>query len=61
MKLLEGAEKFLKTNEMIGKYLLDFKDFSHFTEGQFARVDADMQLRVTKAEFQAQTREKSKK
>lgn len=28
-KLLEGAERFLKTTEMIGKYLLDFKDFTH--------------------------------
>jgi hypothetical protein len=49
--LLEGAEKFLKTNEMIGKYLLDFKEFSHSTESHLNRIDADVSARVTKAEY----------
>lgn len=36
---------------MIGKYLLDFKEFSHATDGHFNRVDADINQRVTKAEY----------
>lgn len=61
LKLLEGAEKFLKTTEIIGKYLQDFKEFTHYTDGHISRLDADLATKVTKAEFQAKSREKSKK
>lgn len=30
--MLEGAEKFLKGNEMVGKYLLDLKEFTHSSD-----------------------------
>lgn len=50
-QLLEGAEKFLKSTEMIGKYLLDQKDFQHYCESQFSRMDNELINRVLKVEF----------
>jgi hypothetical protein len=61
LNLLEGAEKFLKVNEMIGRYLLDMKEFSSSTDCQIMRIDNELSQRVTKVEFQAVSKTKSKK
>lgn len=29
LSILEGTERFLRATEMVGKYLLDLKDYSH--------------------------------
>lgn len=36
---------------MIGKYLLDQKDFQHYCESQFSRVESELNNRVLKVEF----------
>ena len=59
--MLEGAEKFLRGNEMIGKYLLDLKEFTHSNDCQIKRLENELDLRLTRVEYQALTREKSKK
>ena len=59
--MLEGTERFLRSTEIIGKYLLDLKEYSHHNDTQLVKIEADIAQRVTKAEFAAQTREKSKK
>jgi hypothetical protein len=46
---------------MIGKYLLDYKDFSHYIEGHINRIDTDMSMRVTKAEYLSTDKQKRKK
>ena len=46
---------------MIGKYLIDLKEYQHQTDCQIIRIDNELGLRVTKNEFAAQSREKSKK
>ena len=58
---MEGAESFLKTTEMIGKYLVDLKEYSHSNEVQIKRIDKDIADRVTKVEFKASLKGKSKK
>ena len=50
-QLLEGAEKFLKSTEMIGRYLLDQKDFQHYCESQFSRLESEVNNRISKVEF----------
>ena len=61
MAILEGTERFLRSTEMIGKYLLDLKEYSHQNDCQIIRMETEINNRVTKNEFTALTREKSKK
>ena len=35
---------------MIGKYLMDYKEFQHYCESQFSRVENELNNRVTKVE-----------
>lgn len=46
---------------MIGKYLVDLKEYSHSNEVQIKRIDKDIADRVTKVEFKASLKGKSKK
>ena len=46
---------------MIGKYLLDYKDFTHYIESHITRLDNDMSNRVTKVEYLSTAKEKRKK
>ncbi len=59
--MLEGTERFLRATEMVGKYLLDLKEYQHQTDCQIVRIDNEINQRVTKNEFAAHSREKSKK
>ena len=59
--MLEGTERFLKGTEIIGKYLLDLKEYSHHNDAQITRLDTELGLRITKVEYAALSREKSKK
>ncbi len=61
VQLLESAEKFLKTTEMIGKYLLDYKEFTHYMDGHITRIDNDVSMRLTKAEYVSNDKAKRKK
>jgi hypothetical protein len=36
---------------MIGKYLLDYKDFTHYIDGHINRIDTDLSMRLTNAEY----------
>ena len=42
MGLLEGTEKFLKTTEMVGKYLSDLKEYSHSNDCTIIRIDNEI-------------------
>lgn len=46
---------------MIGKYLVDLKEYSHSNEVQIKRIDKDITDRVTKVEFKASLKGKTKK
>jgi hypothetical protein len=46
---------------MIGKYLLDYKDFTHYMESHITRLDNDMSVRLTKAEYLSTDKAKRKK
>lgn len=46
---------------MVGKYLLDYKDFTHYIEGHITRIDTELSTRLTKAEYISTAREKRKK
>jgi hypothetical protein len=59
--LLEGAERFLRSTEMIGKYLIELKEYSHQNDCKLIQIENEIGLRITKNEFIALTREKSKK
>ncbi|CDW88654.1 UNKNOWN [Stylonychia lemnae] len=61
LSILEGTERFLRATELMGKYLVDFKEYSHQNDCQIIRIDTELSQRVTKVEFQATLREKSKK
>jgi len=46
---------------MIGKYLLDYKDFTHYIDGHITRLDNDVSMRLTKAEYVSNDKQKRKK
>eukprot|EP00347_Sterkiella_histriomuscorum_P017595 403348737 len=61
MQILEGTERFLRATEMIGKYLVDLKEYSHQNDCALLRMQSDIDSRLTKNEFIAVSREKRKK
>ena len=40
--MLEGAERLLKATEMVGKYLLDLKEYSHSNDCTIIRIDNEL-------------------
>jgi ElaB/YqjD/DUF883 family membrane-anchored ribosome-binding protein len=46
---------------MIGKYLLDYKDFTHYIDGHISRIDTDLSVRLTKAEYVSTDKAKRRK
>jgi len=46
---------------MIGKYLLDYKEFTHYMDGHITRIDNDVSMRLTKAEYVSNDKAKRKK
>lgn len=46
---------------MIGKYLLDLKDYSHQNDAALLRMQQDIDSRTTKVEFISTMRAKTKK
>ena len=59
--MLEGSERLLKATEMIGKYLMDMKEYSHSSECKMGQMESEIGQRITKGEYHMLAREKSKK
>ena len=49
----EGLDRFMKTVEINGLFVTDFKEFQHATMERNDRLDDLMSNRMTKAEFKA--------
>ena len=46
---------------MIGKYLVDLKEYSHSNDCKLQLLDTEINLRISKNEFISTIREKNKK
>lgn len=57
----EGAETFLKAIELIGKYMIDMKEYQHQNDISKHKLETDINTRVSKNEFTSTLREKNKK
>ena len=50
----EGLDRFVKTQEVVGQYCVELKEFQHSTELRHRRNDEEMGFKLTKTEFHSE-------
>ena len=57
--MYEGLERFVKTYELVGKTCLDSKEFQREAEGNFSRLQSDLNQHVRKSDHEMAQKELS--
>ena len=58
-QMYEGLERFVKTYELVGKTCLDSKEFQREAEGNFSRLQSDLNQHVRKSDHEMAQKELS--